>query len=113
MGSPYPVPRPSHLDRLVNLMDFVIQSIGVFLGAIAPVYRWFIGIGFNCNNILTNHDPKKFKLLETYWIQRLVDWKETPLSSRIRGVKCKIVIGNVKMLVLNICIGVQIGMRGS
>ncbi|XP_058211559.1 uncharacterized protein LOC131323731 [Rhododendron vialii] len=86
---------------------FMIQSIGVVVGTIAPICRWFTAINFNCNNMFSNHH-KEFKLVETFWIQTLVAWKETPLPSQIRGMKCKRVIGNVKILVLNLCIGIQI-----
>ncbi|KAF7145495.1 hypothetical protein RHSIM_Rhsim04G0033400 [Rhododendron simsii] len=95
--------------RWSTVWIFMIQSIGVVVGNIAPLCRWLIAINFNCNNMFTNHHHKEFKLVETFWIQTLVAWKKTPLPSQIRGMKWKRVIGNVKILVLNLCIGVQIG----
>ncbi|KAF7146202.1 hypothetical protein RHSIM_Rhsim04G0107300 [Rhododendron simsii] len=96
--------------RWSTVCIFMIQSIGVVVGNIAPLCRWLTAINFNCNNMFTNHHHhKEFKLVETYWIQTLVAWKKTPLPSQIRGMKCKRVIRNVKILVLNLCIGVQIG----
>ncbi|KAG5541237.1 hypothetical protein RHGRI_021168 [Rhododendron griersonianum] len=86
-----------------------IQSIGMVLGTIAPVCRWFTAVSINCNNIFTNHHHIEFKLVENFWIQRLVEWKKIPLTLPIQGVKCKKVIRNLKLLVLNLCIGVQIG----
>ncbi|XP_058211562.1 uncharacterized protein LOC131323734 [Rhododendron vialii] len=87
----------------------IIQYIGVVVGTIAPVCRWFIATSINCNNLFTNTHHKEFKLVETYWIQRLVDWKAAPLPFPIRSVKCKKVIGSAKILVLNVCIAVQVG----
>ncbi|KAF7146408.1 hypothetical protein RHSIM_Rhsim04G0107100 [Rhododendron simsii] len=95
--------------RWSTVCIFMIQSIRVVVGTIAPMCRWFTAINFNYNNMFTNHHHKEFKLVETFWIQTLVAWKETPLPSQIRGMKCKRVIGNVKILILNLCIGVQIG----
>ncbi|KAH7837481.1 hypothetical protein Vadar_014383 [Vaccinium darrowii] len=52
---------------------------------------------------------KEFKLVETYWTQRWIEWKERPLPLRVRHLKCKKVIEDVKIFVMNLCIGIQIG----
>ncbi|XP_058223197.1 uncharacterized protein LOC131332903 [Rhododendron vialii] len=88
---------------------FAIQSIGMVLGIIAPICRWFTAVSINCNNVFTNHHHIEFKLVENFWIQRLVEWKKIPLTLPIWGMKCKKVIWNLKLLILNLCIGVQIG----
>ncbi|KAF7145749.1 hypothetical protein RHSIM_Rhsim04G0106900 [Rhododendron simsii] len=97
--------------RWSTVWIFMIQSIGVVVGTIAPICRWFTAINFNCNNMFNNHH-KEFKLVETFWIQRLVEWKEARLPSQIRGMKCKRVIGNVKILVLKLSICIQIWIVG-
>ncbi|KAF7137301.1 hypothetical protein RHSIM_Rhsim07G0176400 [Rhododendron simsii] len=103
------VGRPNSIYRWSTTWIFAIQSIGMVVGIIAPVCRWFTAVSINCNNIFTNHHHIEFKLVENFWIQRLIEWKKIPLTLPIRGVKCKKVIRNLKLLILNLCIGVQIG----
>ncbi|KAH7843249.1 hypothetical protein Vadar_014331 [Vaccinium darrowii] len=86
-----------------------IQFVGVAIGTVAPVCRWFTAICFNCRNLITEDHRKEFKLVESYWIQTLVEWKERPLALPIHNMKCKKIIQGMKILVLNLCIGVQFG----
>ncbi|KAI3523309.1 hypothetical protein L1887_01370 [Cichorium endivia] len=84
----------------------IIQYIGVVLGAIAPISRCFAALSFNLSvKWIWNH-IKVFKV-ESYRIQKLSDWKHSsiPLPSRKRS--CKIVMQNLKSLILCICIGFQ------
>ncbi|KAH7866458.1 hypothetical protein Vadar_020651 [Vaccinium darrowii] len=86
-----------------------IQFIGVLVGSVAPIFRWFTAINLNRRNVLSNWHLNTLILVENYWIQRFVEWKERPLALGNRGMKCKKLIQNVKNLVMNLCIGVQFG----
>ncbi|KAL7594888.1 hypothetical protein Lser_V15G28894 [Lactuca serriola] len=85
----------------------IIQYIGAWLGAIAPISRCFAALRFKLSvKWIWNHF-KVFKV-ESYWIQKLSDWKHSSIplfSSRRR--KCKILIQNLKSLILCLCIGFQ------
>ncbi|CAA2956575.1 uncharacterized protein LOC111391085 [Olea europaea subsp. europaea] len=83
-----------------------VQSIGVALGIIAPAFRWFTAARFKCSDI----GRKSFKTdlkIETYWIQRLVDLRESPLPLQVRHRKWKKFLHDVKRLLLNCCLGLQ------
>ncbi|XP_022865118.1 uncharacterized protein LOC111385001 [Olea europaea var. sylvestris] len=83
-----------------------VQSIGVALGIIAPAFRWFSAARFKCSDI----GRKSFKIelkIESYWLQRLVDLRESPLPLQIRHHKWKKILHDVRRLLLNCCLGVQ------
>ncbi|CAA2954135.1 Hypothetical predicted protein [Olea europaea subsp. europaea] len=83
-----------------------VQSIGVALGIIGPAFRWFTAARFKCSDI----GRKSFKIelkIESYWLQRLVDLKESPLPLQIRHHKWKKILHDVRRLLLNCCLGVQ------
>ncbi|KAK4437248.1 hypothetical protein Salat_0058700 [Sesamum alatum] len=86
--------------------QFVIgrSSIGVALGSIAPLLRWFIAVEFKSSKLGCKEGFK----VETYWTQRLVDWRDSPLHLQIRHQKCRKLVHDVKRLLLNSCIAVQI-----
>ncbi|KAI3523300.1 hypothetical protein L1887_01361 [Cichorium endivia] len=85
---------------------FLIQFIGVILGTIAPLARWFAALSFKLSVKWIWKQVKVFKV-ESYWTQKLYDWKQNsiPLPSSFR--KCKIVTEHLKNLSLSICIGIQ------
>ncbi|CAI9273890.1 unnamed protein product [Lactuca saligna] len=87
------------------LVILIIQFIGVILGAVAPISRCFAALSFKLSKKWIRNHIKVFKV-ETYWTQKLYDWKQRsipiPFSSPIR--RGKIVIENIKILFLSICI---------
>lgn len=86
----------------------VIQTFGVVVGTIAPAFRWFMTTSFKCSKERRKRYRDEFGV-EKYWIQRLIEWKESPLASqRIRDRKCRKFMHDMKNVVLNSFIGVQI-----
>ncbi|KAL8053607.1 hypothetical protein ABFX02_05G082700 [Erythranthe guttata] len=85
----------------------VVQAIGVALGTIAPLMRWFIAARFKSFEMGRKSFKDEFKV-ESYWTQILVDWRESPVPLQIRSHKFKKLLHDVKGLLLNFCIGVQI-----
>ncbi|KAH7844117.1 hypothetical protein Vadar_024539 [Vaccinium darrowii] len=86
-----------------------IQFTGVVVGTIAPLFRWFTVIILNFSEGDRNNHQKESKLVENYWIQRLVEWKERPLAVQIRSLKCRKFVYFTKNLILDLCIGIQFG----
>lgn len=84
-----------------------IQYCGVAVGTVASASRWFTAINFNYRNLCSGNHQNKLKLVEDYWIQRMIEWKERPLPLQIRGVKCRKLVEGIKNLALDLCIGVQ------
>ncbi|PWA69232.1 hypothetical protein CTI12_AA298070 [Artemisia annua] len=88
------------------LVIFVIQSIGVILGTIAPLFRCFACLSFKLTKSWIWNHINVFKV-EKYWTQKLSDWKQNSISFSSRSRKYKIVIHNLKIIVLRFCIGIQ------
>ncbi|KAK2968247.1 hypothetical protein RJ640_027736 [Escallonia rubra] len=85
-----------------------IQSIGVMLGTIAPIFRWFTAISFRCSKKEGDNYRNQLKV-EDYWIQALAEWKESPsLPLRIRDSKCRRLIQNTKNSILSFSTRVQV-----
>ncbi|CAA2984459.1 Hypothetical predicted protein [Olea europaea subsp. europaea] len=82
-----------------------IQSIGVIIGTIGPLFRLVRAVKFKRS--ILKIDNIGFKL-EKYWIERLLDWKERPLALRIRNRRCQKVVHKTKDLMLSSCIKIQI-----
>ncbi|KAH7836919.1 hypothetical protein Vadar_007375 [Vaccinium darrowii] len=90
-------------------IQIVTGRFGMAVGAIAPACRWFTSISFTRRKLRNDNHHKEFTLVETYWIQRWVEWKKRPLPLRVRHLKCKKVIEDVNIFGMNLCIGIQIG----
>ncbi|GFP87483.1 hypothetical protein PHJA_000892000 [Phtheirospermum japonicum] len=86
----------------------VIQSIGVALGTIAPLLRWFTAAQFKSTMIGHKSFRDEFKV-EVYWTQSLKHWRDGPLPLKT-GLhhKFRKFLHDAKRLLLNLCIGVQI-----
>ncbi|CAA2996430.1 Hypothetical predicted protein [Olea europaea subsp. europaea] len=82
-----------------------IQSIGVIIGTISPLFRLVRAVKFKRS--IQKIDNTGFKL-EKYWTERLLDWKERPLALRIRTRICQKVVHKTKDLMLSFCIKIQI-----
>ncbi|EYU22135.1 hypothetical protein ABFS82_09G019100 [Erythranthe guttata] len=85
----------------------LVQSFGVAVGTISPTFRWFLAVSFKCSGNCRKSFKKEFKV-ESYWIQRLVDWRDSYPSSQIRHHKCRKYLYCAKSMILNFFIGVQI-----
>ncbi|XP_071711205.1 uncharacterized protein [Rutidosis leptorrhynchoides] len=84
----------------------ITQFIAVLLGTIAPVSRCFVNLSFEFSiEHIWNH-IKVFKV-ESYWTQKLCDWKQSSIPFFARNRKIKIIIKNLKILILNFCITFQ------
>ncbi|GFQ06621.1 hypothetical protein PHJA_002806100 [Phtheirospermum japonicum] len=84
-----------------------IQSIGVALGTIAPLLRWFTAAKFKSTKIGRKSFEEEFKV-EAYWTQSLKNWRDSPLPLKSRHLKFRKILHDAKRLFLNIGIGVQI-----
>ncbi|KAL2515684.1 hypothetical protein Fot_29655 [Forsythia ovata] len=83
------------------------QSAGVIAGTIAPAFRWFTAVNFAYSEKGQMSFKNAFKI-ETYWTQRLVEWKESSLPLQIRDRKWRKLLNDAKGLILNFVIRVQI-----
>ncbi|KAI3677261.1 hypothetical protein L1987_86884 [Smallanthus sonchifolius] len=87
---------------------FIVQSFGVVVGSIAPIFRCFTSIGhYNDSQKWSKSDLNVFRV-EKYWIQRLQQWKHRHVCSHILGRYCKIVLHNIKSTFLHFCIALHI-----
>ncbi|KAK6148369.1 hypothetical protein DH2020_019281 [Rehmannia glutinosa] len=100
--------RPTSVYGGYTRWILVIQSIGVVVGLIAPMFRWFVAVGFKCSTTNFYNFRKEFKI-EAHWIQTLVDCRESFSGLNIRKDKyyCWKCLHDAKWYFLTICIGVQ------
>ncbi|KAL7138964.1 hypothetical protein ABFS83_09G018400 [Erythranthe nasuta] len=83
------------------------QTIGVMVGTIAPASRWFIAINnFRSRNESGNRIRSAFTV-ERYWTQKMVDWRQGSLSFRIRHLKSRKFLHDLRGLFLKLCIYFQ------
>ncbi|CAI9281625.1 unnamed protein product [Lactuca saligna] len=88
------------------LLILFTQFIGIILGTIAPLSRCFAALSFRVSlKWIVNHI--KMSNVESYWTQKLYDWKQSSIPFPYSSRKCKIVIQSLKNLFLSICIGFQ------
>ncbi|KAI3523304.1 hypothetical protein L1887_01365 [Cichorium endivia] len=84
----------------------MIQAIGGIAGTIAPVARCFATLSFKLSVKWIWKQVKVYKV-ESYWTQKLYDWKQSSIPFPSSSRKCKIVIQLLKIVSLSICIGFQ------
>ncbi|KAJ9549795.1 hypothetical protein OSB04_022338 [Centaurea solstitialis] len=82
----------------------IIQSIGVLVGCIAPIFRCFTHLRFK---LFARNHLMIFKV-EKYWTQKLCEWKESRLLFLSNAGKSRAIVYNLKNLILSICIGFQV-----
>jgi len=87
-------------------MILITQFSGVMLGSIAPICRCFALLSFKLSIKCIWDHIKVFKV-ESYWTEKLCDWKQSSLQFTFRSRKYKVVIQKLKILILSFCIGVQ------
>lgn len=83
------------------------QSVGLVIGTIGPALRWFTAISFKSSKKGINGYYRNVSRVENYWIQLLVQWKESLLGFRIRARIFRKLVHNTKNLILEFCIRVQ------
>ncbi|GJY80744.1 hypothetical protein Tco_0493495 [Tanacetum coccineum] len=84
----------------------IIQFIGNLLGTIAPLCRCYAALTFKLSiKWIWNH-IKVFNV-ESYWTQKLYDWKQSSIPFSVNSRKTKIVIQNFKFEFLIICVRLQ------
>ncbi|XP_023743142.1 uncharacterized protein LOC111891314 [Lactuca sativa] len=85
-----------------------IQLIGTIIGSIAPIFRCLTATShFNLSMKRSMHHLNVFHV-EKHWKQRLRQWKHSHVPSYIPGRHCKKVFCNIRNIVLNFCIVLQI-----
>ncbi|KAI3731247.1 hypothetical protein L1987_62435 [Smallanthus sonchifolius] len=85
---------------------FIIQFSGVILGTIAPILRCLASLSFKVSiKWIWNH-IRVFKA-ESCYTQKLSDWKHSSIPFRFSNRRCKIVIQDLKVLILSFLIGFQ------
>ncbi|KAK2649077.1 hypothetical protein Ddye_016566 [Dipteronia dyeriana] len=86
----------------------ISQCIAVGVGTIAPGIRWFNAVNFRCPTRRMKIRNQTFKV-EKYWIQKLLEIKESPLVYRIQNRPCRKFAHYTTNQFLNICIRMQTG----
>ncbi|XP_076924087.1 uncharacterized protein LOC143586416 [Bidens hawaiensis] len=87
------------------LIVVITQSVGVLVGAIAPIFRCFSALSFK---LATKWDITHLMVIkvEKYWTQKLIEWKQSPrrfLSSH----RSRTLAYNSKGIILCLCIRLQ------
>ncbi|KAJ9550029.1 hypothetical protein OSB04_022572 [Centaurea solstitialis] len=85
------------------LVIYIIQTIGIGLGTIAPVFRCFSALSFKLSIKWIKKHIKVYEV-EKYWTQKLLEWKEISLAFPLGGHLSKVIIYNLYNLILNLCI---------
>lgn len=86
----------------------ITQTVAVGIGSIAPTLRWFTVINFRCVKRASKASKQEFRV-EKYWIKKLLEWQEQPLSVRIWGRHRRKYAHSVKSMILECCIRMQKG----
>ncbi|XP_058086478.1 uncharacterized protein LOC131233709 [Magnolia sinica] len=90
----------------ITLVSFS-QVIAVGVGTVAPACRWFATVNSMGFQIKTWSDFKGEFKVERYWIQRLVDWKDSPLHFGIKSRSCRRFVYGFRNLILDVCLRMQ------
>ncbi|XP_071704039.1 uncharacterized protein [Rutidosis leptorrhynchoides] len=95
----------SHKKLVHNIKKYWMMAE---TGSIATVFRCFSVISyFNLSKKWSKNHINVFRV-EKQWIKRLQQWKRSHVRSHIPGRHCKMVFHQVKNLILNVCIALQI-----
>lgn len=90
------------------ILILIVQAAAVGVGTIAPAFRWFFAVKYRCPNV-RKRSCKKFFQVESYWTDRLVVIRESPISFRIHNRWLRKLAHDVKLMILCFCIKLQIG----
>ncbi|KAJ9554755.1 hypothetical protein OSB04_009369 [Centaurea solstitialis] len=88
------------------LVILITQFVGVVLGSIAPICRCFASLSFKLSIKRIWYHVKVFKV-ESYWTEKLYDWKQSSVPFAFRSRKCMVVIQKLKIVILGFCIKSQ------
>ncbi|XP_010040812.2 uncharacterized protein LOC104429669 [Eucalyptus grandis] len=86
----------------------ITQTIAVGVGTIAPAFRWFLTIRLKWQRRGNKSYKDEFKP-EKYWIQQFIEIKERPFNLQVRSQRCRKLIHDSKNVVLDMLIGIQVG----
>ncbi|KAL3631472.1 hypothetical protein CASFOL_024456 [Castilleja foliolosa] len=84
-----------------------IQTVGVAVGTVAPLLRWFAAARFKSTTIGKKSFRDEFKV-EPYWTQTLKQWRDSSIPSRLGHRTFRKKLHDANRLLLNLFIGVQI-----
>ncbi|XP_057808837.1 uncharacterized protein LOC131023307 [Salvia miltiorrhiza] len=84
-----------------------IQFVGVVIGTIAPLFRWFVASWFKISEMERKSFGDEIKI-EEYWTSRLVEWRGRSLPFQVQNRVWKKLLRDAVRLLVNFCIGVQI-----
>nr|XP_043616627.1 uncharacterized protein LOC122588553 [Erigeron canadensis] len=84
----------------------IMQLIGILTGTIAPISRCFASLNLKFSRKWICSHINVFKV-ESYYTQKLYDWKRSSIPLSFKSRRYKIVIHNMKVLILSFCIGLQ------
>ncbi|CAA0809120.1 Unknown protein [Striga hermonthica] len=84
-----------------------IQSLGVVLGMVAPLLRWFSAAQLKSTEIGRRSLMEELRV-EAHWTQLLKDWRDRPLPLRTGHHQFRKAAHESKRLLLSLCIGLQI-----
>ncbi|KAL0331682.1 UNVERIFIED_CONTAM: hypothetical protein Sangu_1713700 [Sesamum angustifolium] len=88
----------------------IVQTIGVVVGTIGPLCRWFTAVRFKslttCHKISIREELK----IEAHWTQSLVNWRDSFSDLQLQNNKCRKYLHDAKWFSLTFLIRVQIVM---
>ncbi|XP_057808836.1 uncharacterized protein LOC131023306 [Salvia miltiorrhiza] len=84
-----------------------VQSLGVMVGSIAPLSRWFVASWLKISEMERKSLEDELKV-DKYWTWRLLEWRDTSPPFQIQNRVCKKLLCDAVKFVLNFCIGAQI-----
>ncbi|XP_076928097.1 uncharacterized protein LOC143591928 [Bidens hawaiensis] len=87
------------------LFIVITQSIGVFVGAIAPICRCFSVLSFKLITKWSNTQLMVFKV-EKYWTQKLQEWKQSPIHF-LSSNRSRTIVYKSKGIIIGFCIRLQ------
>ncbi|KAJ0522765.1 hypothetical protein HanIR_Chr10g0486191 [Helianthus annuus] len=82
---------------------FHIQTIGVLVGVIAPIFRCFSVLSFK---LVSNRTHLTVFKVEGYWTQKLCEWKQSPIHF-LSISRSRTLVYNSKSVIISLCIRVQ------
>ncbi|XP_047939799.1 uncharacterized protein LOC125187288 isoform X1 [Salvia hispanica] len=84
-----------------------IQSVGVAIGSIAPLLRWFAASWFKISETERRSFRDELKV-DKYWTWRLVEWRDRSLPFQVQNRVCRKLLRDAVRFVMNFCIRVQV-----
>ncbi|XP_045789717.1 uncharacterized protein LOC123884623 isoform X1 [Trifolium pratense] len=91
-----------------TILILIVQVGAVGFGSIAPAFRWFVAVKYRCPNV-RKRSCKTILQVESYWTDRLVIIRDSPISFRIHNRWFRKLAHDVKLFLLCFCIKLQIG----